>query len=97
MTPQGRCTHYQLCVCVCFQSVTATARQRSATLTREWPICPSAWTSVVSGEGAESAWAAVITQLGPTVRRAYPGSTDPPGYRRSFGLSHMSPVYANYM
>lgn len=77
VTPQCHCMHHQMCVC--FQSVTATARQRSATLTREWPICRSAWTSVVRGEGAESAWAAVITQLGPTVRRAYPGSTDPLG------------------
>ena len=65
------------------------ARQRSVTLTRQWQICYSAWTPVVRGEGVVCVWAAVITQLGSTVRRAYLGSTDLLGYTSSFDLSNV--------
>lgn len=63
-------------VSVRFQSVTATARQTSVTLTRQWQICPSAWTCTGRGEVVECVWAAVTTQLESTVRRAHLGSTD---------------------
>lgn len=69
-----------VCVCVCFQSVTAMVRQRSATLIRQYPTCHSAWTSMVKTEGVASALAAVITQPESTVKHAWLDSTDLLGY-----------------
>lgn len=60
---------------LCSQSATATARRRSATSTRRWRTCRSAWTSTASGEGAESASGVGTTRRGSTARAVLPGSS----------------------
>lgn len=67
---------WYLCLFSSSQSVTVTIKQRSVTLTKQWPTCPSVWTLTANAEGAVFALVAGTTPRESTVRPASLDTTD---------------------